>query len=34
LIWFILGLALGGTSGVFVLALCVAAKNGDEESKK
>ncbi|MBQ8348556.1 MAG: DUF3789 domain-containing protein [Ruminococcus sp.] len=34
MIWFILGLVLGGTVGIFVLALCIAAKNGDEKLKK
>ncbi|MCM1228429.1 MAG: DUF3789 domain-containing protein [Clostridium sp.] len=34
MILFILGSISGATIGVFILALCVAAKNGDEKPKK
>ena len=31
MLWFIIGLLLGGTMGAAVMALCNAAKNADEE---
>lgn len=31
MLWFIIGLLLGGTMGTAVMALCNAAKNADEE---
>ncbi|MCM1227419.1 MAG: DUF3789 domain-containing protein [Clostridium sp.] len=34
MILFILGLISGGTIGVFILALCIAAKNSNEKTKK